>query len=226
MNRITLVEVLKALPPSIRFARELSRLPTRDAMRQHLLDSMPDPLRAADPAAFLIPSIHPVLVTEKDLYLASVLRECRGRTIVAVVGAGHVPGIAQHMQDRDDGYLLRAELSVTPRLSRSPLATQCALAAGVTVAGTAVVGAAMARGLNRNRATRRFRGTIPITLLLLGLEAAGVATWVSKEWVGLHVAVTQAVQEDRDNEETQRIVAAAAAAASAGAAPQGGATDK
>jgi hypothetical protein len=201
MSRLTLPDVIRALPPSIRFGREISRLPTLDAMHRYLLDSLPPPEKASEPSSFLLPSIYPAIVTEKDLYLASVLRECRGRTIVAVVGLGHLPGITQHLPDRDDGYLLRAELSITPPLTRSPLVQQCALAGGAIVAGTTAVAAAMARALNRNRTTRKFRGTLPITLLLLGLEVGGVATWLSKEWLGIHVAVTQAVQEHRDHEE-------------------------
>jgi len=209
MSRITLTDIAKVIPHAIRFAQELTRLPTLDAMRRYLSETLPSPTSAIGPFSFPIPSIYPVLVTEKDLYLASVLRECRGRTIVAVVGAGHVPGITKHLHDREDGYLLRAELSMTPPLSRSPLAQQAALVGGAVVAGTAVVAAAMARGLNRNRTTgSRSRGTLPITLLLLGLEVTAMATWLSKEWLKMHVAITHVVQEFRDNQDAATAPAA------------------
>lgn len=44
------------------------------------------------------PEIKRVLLDERDLYLAQKLRQCPGERIVAVVGAGHVPGIRKAME--------------------------------------------------------------------------------------------------------------------------------
>ena len=46
-----------------------------------------------------MPSIRRTLIDERDQYLAAKIRSAPGRNIVAVVGAGHVPGI-QHYWDQ------------------------------------------------------------------------------------------------------------------------------
>ena len=38
------------------------------------------------------------LIDERDIYLSQKIREAQGSKIVAVVGAGHVPGICEHIQ--------------------------------------------------------------------------------------------------------------------------------
>jgi pheromone shutdown-related protein TraB len=44
----------------------------------------------------LLPELRRVLIDERDLYLTEKIRTAPGRRIVAVVGAGHVPGIQKH----------------------------------------------------------------------------------------------------------------------------------
>ncbi len=44
------------------------------------------------------PEIKRRLIDERDTYLAEKIRTAPGRTIVAVVGAGHIPGITQQIQ--------------------------------------------------------------------------------------------------------------------------------
>ncbi len=44
-----------------------------------------------------LPGIKSVLIDERDLYQASKIYSTAGETIVAVVGAGHVPGIKKHI---------------------------------------------------------------------------------------------------------------------------------
>ncbi len=43
-----------------------------------------------------LPEIRSVLIDERDLYLAEKIRQSPGRKVIAVVGAGHVPGILKH----------------------------------------------------------------------------------------------------------------------------------
>ncbi len=43
------------------------------------------------------PEIKKRLIDERDIYLAQKIRKAPGKTIVAVVGAGHVPGIQDHI---------------------------------------------------------------------------------------------------------------------------------
>ena len=48
------------------------------------------------------PTVKKYLVDERDMYLAESIKECEGYTIVAVVGAAHVPGIIDNMQKKTD----------------------------------------------------------------------------------------------------------------------------
>ncbi len=50
----------------------------------------------------LMPELRDVLIFERDQYLAHKIRTADGRKIVAVVGAGHVPGIKQHWEEPVD----------------------------------------------------------------------------------------------------------------------------
>lgn len=43
-----------------------------------------------------LPEIKETLINERDRFMVEQLRESEGRTIVAVVGAGHVPGMKEH----------------------------------------------------------------------------------------------------------------------------------
>ncbi|BBM86119.1 TraB/GumN family protein [Candidatus Uabimicrobium amorphum] len=45
------------------------------------------------------PTIKRVLIDERDIYLSQKIRNCEGDKVVAVVGAGHVPGITKKIQE-------------------------------------------------------------------------------------------------------------------------------
>ncbi len=60
-----------------------------------------------------MPEIKTPLIDERDLYLMSSIREAPGKTIVAVVGAGHVTGMIKHLNTPVD----REQLSVIPPTS-------------------------------------------------------------------------------------------------------------
>jgi pheromone shutdown-related protein TraB len=46
----------------------------------------------------VMPSLKTVLIDERDAYLAEKIRAAEGRTVVAVVGAGHVEGIRERLE--------------------------------------------------------------------------------------------------------------------------------
>lgn len=48
------------------------------------------------------PMVKGPLIDERDQYMAQKLRDLEGRTVVAVVGAGHVPGIRDYIQREGD----------------------------------------------------------------------------------------------------------------------------
>ena len=47
------------------------------------------------------PEVKKRLIDERDIYLAQKIRSAPGTTIVAVIGAGHVPGIQQHIHKNE-----------------------------------------------------------------------------------------------------------------------------
>jgi len=64
------------------------------------------------------------LIAERDRYMAAKLREAAaqhpGRPILAVVGAGHLKGIAEHLSDTDDPAVALGELDSLPARTRWP----------------------------------------------------------------------------------------------------------
>ena len=59
-----------------------------------------------------LPEIRRILIDERDQYLAHQIRTAPGQKIVAVVGAGHVPGIREHWEKPVD---MDALTQVPPR---------------------------------------------------------------------------------------------------------------
>lgn len=55
---------------------------------------------AINEIAKAFPALKEVLIDERDLYLAAKIKAAPGMKVVAVVGAGHVPGIKQHFNDQ------------------------------------------------------------------------------------------------------------------------------
>jgi pheromone shutdown-related protein TraB len=68
------------------------------------------------------PALYRVLIAERDRYMAATLRERIQATtparVLAVVGAGHVDGIARHLADIDEPETVRAELDRLPPRGR------------------------------------------------------------------------------------------------------------
>ena len=84
---------------------ELSRLRSKDTL-SNLMEEM----------AKIVPSIKRILIDERDIYMAGRLMRAKGVNIVAVVGAGHVPGLIQAL-NREVGEAEMAELDLIPEKS-------------------------------------------------------------------------------------------------------------
>jgi pheromone shutdown-related protein TraB len=63
-----------------------------------------------------LPTVKQVLIDERDQYLATSLYQTTGKKVVAVVGAGHVPGIIRWLEDLHEGRVLPdlSEISTVP----------------------------------------------------------------------------------------------------------------
>jgi len=64
--------------------------------------------------ATAFPRAKETLISERDLYLAEKVRAAPGDKVVAVVGAGHVPGMLEHLARAGDGPVDLAPLMVVP----------------------------------------------------------------------------------------------------------------
>jgi len=53
--------------------------------------------------AQFLPSVKEVLIDERDVYLATNIYKAQGEKIVAVVGAGHIPGIVRRLEELEKG---------------------------------------------------------------------------------------------------------------------------
>jgi pheromone shutdown-related protein TraB len=72
-------------------AEEIERLKQRDVLEALLSE-----------VGRSMPMLKTILIDERDRFLAAKIRQAPGKKIVAVVGAGHVPGILQHWSESID----------------------------------------------------------------------------------------------------------------------------
>lgn len=91
------LKMLSSLLASIFSNEELSEEDIENLKRKSALDDMMDEL-----AAFL-PSVKEVLIDERDRYLATKIYQAQGQHVLAVIGAGHAPGIVRWLQALHQG---------------------------------------------------------------------------------------------------------------------------
>jgi pheromone shutdown-related protein TraB len=104
-------KMLAAMLSSVFTSEKLDAAEIEALKQKDMLQSMLDELAAYLPAA------KEVLIDERDTYLAENIGRAEGRKIVAVVGAGHVPGIVRHLQAAGAGPRDLAELDSIPARS-------------------------------------------------------------------------------------------------------------
>ncbi|MGI5172880.1 TraB/GumN family protein [Treponema sp. OMZ 840] len=85
------VKLLSALLASAFEKEEISAEDIENLKSSNEMDSM-----MAELAQYL-PAVKEVLIDERDRYLASRIWECRGNKTLAVLGAGHLPGVEKHL---------------------------------------------------------------------------------------------------------------------------------
>ena len=85
---------------------KLSELKKKDVLAE-LMDEMGDSL----------PDVKRVLIDERDIFLAEKIKSANGKKIVAVVGAGHIPGIILNLSK--DNTSIMDEIATIPPVSSS-----------------------------------------------------------------------------------------------------------
>jgi pheromone shutdown-related protein TraB len=96
-NLWTRLKMISSLLASIFTTEKLSEEDIENLKRKSALDDMMDEL-----AAFL-PSVKEVLIDERDQYLAAKIFQAPGSHILAVIGAGHAPGITRWLNKLHTG---------------------------------------------------------------------------------------------------------------------------
>lgn len=86
------VQLVAAMLTSLFDAPEISEEDLRELRQQDVLTKLMDELGEE------FPSLKRVLIDERDLYLAEKIRTTAGRRIVAVLGAGHLPGVRRVLE--------------------------------------------------------------------------------------------------------------------------------
>ncbi len=102
----------------LRMATQLTAsLFVTEEIDEEMIENLKDKEKLSDVLQLLadeFPRIKSTLIDERDRYLAQKIGEVNGARIVAVVGAGHVPGIIKEIEEDQD----LAELEVIPPPSR------------------------------------------------------------------------------------------------------------
>ncbi len=81
-----------ALLESVVARPELDEAALRELRQRDVMTQLLEELATA------FPGLKTVLIDERDAYLAEKIRRAPGRTLVAVVGAGHLAGLAAHLE--------------------------------------------------------------------------------------------------------------------------------
>jgi len=91
------LKMISALLASIFSNEDLSEEDIENLKKKSALDDMMDEL------AVFLPSVKEVLIDERDQYLATKIYQAEGTRILAVIGAGHVPGITRWLNELNTG---------------------------------------------------------------------------------------------------------------------------
>lgn len=91
------MKLLSTLLASAFSKEEVSSEQIEELKKNSEMDSMMKEL------AEYMPTIKEVLIDERDKYLASKIWECKGKNVVAVLGAGHLPGVREYIEQISEG---------------------------------------------------------------------------------------------------------------------------
>ncbi len=127
------LKLLYQLLASLVQADSLTAADVERMKRRDVLESLLDEIGSS------LPELKAILIDERDRYLAAKIREAPGEKIVAVVGAGHVPGILSQWEAPVDLAALEA-LPPPGRAGRIlkwsiPAAIVALIAAGFVIGG-------------------------------------------------------------------------------------------
>lgn len=192
-------KLLAALLSSAFDTQQVSAEEIENLRNSNEMDSMMNELSS------YLPSVKSVLIDERDQYLASHIWQCKGNKVVAVLGAGHLPGVESHLQNLGAGTESAdtSSIEVIPPAGIGtkiagwifPAAIIALLIAGFLTGGAAVSGKMLLRWLLWNGSLAAL-GTLlaggHVLSVLTGFIGAPIATLNPLLGIGLFTGIVQA----------------------------------
>jgi pheromone shutdown-related protein TraB len=188
-------------------AEEVENLKTSNEM-----DSMMNEL------ANYLPVVKSVLIDERDVYLASHIWQCEGNKVLAVLGAGHLPGVERHLEKLAAGTESAdtAGLEVIPEpsfIAKSagwlfPVAIVALVAVGFFTGGANLSGQMLVRWLLWNgslAALGTLLGGGHILSIITGFVCAPLGTLSPVIGVGLFTGLMQAAIKKPKVEDMEKL---------------------
>jgi pheromone shutdown-related protein TraB len=128
------MKMLAVMLASIFTSQKLSEEEIEQLKKKSVLES------ALEEISQFLPSIKEVLIDERDIYLATRVYQSEGRKVVAVVGAGHVPGMVKRLQELHTGVVDEdiSELDKVP--PKNPVLKKLPWIVPVAIVGAIVAG--------------------------------------------------------------------------------------
>lgn len=192
-------KLLAALLSSAFDRQEVSADEIENLKNSNEMDSMMNEL------ADYLPSVKTVLIDERDRFLASRIWQCSGRRVVAVLGAGHLPGVEAHLRELASGAEspVTSDIEVIPPAGIGtklagwifPIAIIALLAAGFVTGGAAVSAQMLVRWLLWNGALAALGALLAgghILTVITGFVGAPIATLNPLLGIGLFTGIVQA----------------------------------
>jgi len=103
-----------------------------------------------DELAQELPTVKKVLIDERDQYLASKIYQAKGSKVVAVVGAGHVPGLIEHIKsihNKEVDSNTEELVYVPPKTKAADIASWVIVAAILAIIGVGFIRSGFSGGI-------------------------------------------------------------------------------
>ena len=128
------MKMLAVMLASIFTSQKLSEEEIEKLKKKNVLES------ALEEISQFLPSIKEVLIDERDIYIATRVYQSEGQKVVAVVGAGHVPGMVTRLRELHEGTVDEdiSELDSVP--PKNPVLKKLPWIVPVAIIGAIVAG--------------------------------------------------------------------------------------
>jgi pheromone shutdown-related protein TraB len=128
------LKMLAVMLASIFTSQKLSEEEIEKLKKKNVLENMLEEISE------FLPSVKEVLIDERDVYLATRVYQSTGTRVVAVVGAGHVPGMINRLQALDTGEASEDIAALDEIPPKNPVVKSLPWIVPVAIVGAIVAG--------------------------------------------------------------------------------------